>query len=614
MSHQRRGFALISTFLFLGMLFMMAVSMILMSRQRIYAGMSQHHQTQALYTAEAGLARAQVALENDIDWPGITDGTIDGMRGTYTVTFGNGKYDSVNNIGGLTSANSYRGAGTVPQNHALIIVNANVSGHRYTLEALVEGTASAGHMSDAILASGRIESKGDLHIDGISALDDAAEVDGSIQSNEPSGSNLVTWDGSGSAVITGAVGSGSPSSSAISMPGASILGGSELNSTAVIPNYDVGTEVDNNSGHSAMPSPSGGTVTLTGGDYSFGGGTISGDVVLKNDATLYISNDVTIQGTIRGSGSVWVKGTTKLKGDAEVTSHAEQTVSLYSKGSVVLTGFDGSEYLDDVLSGSSGLQQKLQDVEDAVAIVQDTVDGNPNMTDPAKLPHRYPGETVTNRIWDFSAVVGDHGFAQLINGTNRSNLLSDIKSHVDGLPAGETRDFVSRRLNKLNMAFGSYDDISGGLEEAEALNNYNSPAPDTTGIIDAVLTEAKYGNPAEMAIANDLWPETINIIKQVNYDKLGTSYFQGAIYTQGAFVANNEVQVLGAIIAEGHGNTPETFTLNRYPNSTFNVTVQPGDVYLGKRTRVTYVEEMFKDDALPNAGPKLLSKVLWMGR
>ena len=171
--------------MFLGMLFMMAVSMILMSRQRIFAGMSQHHQTQALYLAEAGLAKAQVALENDLGWPGVTDATIDGMRGTYTVTLGSGKYGSVNNIGGLTKVMSYRGPGSVPPNHALLIVTANVSGHRYTLEALVEGNGSAGYMSDAILGSGKITMKGDLHVDGIAALDDASVVEGSIQWPRP---------------------------------------------------------------------------------------------------------------------------------------------------------------------------------------------------------------------------------------------------------------------------------------------------------------------------------------------------------------------------------------------------------------------------------------------
>ena len=194
MRRHDKGIALISTLLFLGVMLMMALSMILTSRQRAFSGIAQHQQTQALYLAEAGLARTQVALESNLSWPGGTF-QIDGIPGEYTVNIGgHGKYDSVININNAFHADSYRGPGTVPPDHALLIIDANVAGHRYVLEALVRGTGTVSGMEDAILADGKVHTKGDLRVDGITALNDSTPVDGNIQSNSHDSSDAVVWE------------------------------------------------------------------------------------------------------------------------------------------------------------------------------------------------------------------------------------------------------------------------------------------------------------------------------------------------------------------------------------------------------------------------------------
>lgn len=625
MSHRRRGFALISTFMFLGMLFMMAVSMILMSRQRIFAGMSQHHQTQALYLAEAGLAKAQVALENDLGWPGVTDATIDGMRGTYTVTLGSGKYGSVNNIGGLTKVMSYRGPGSVPPNHALLIVTANVSGHRYTLEALVEGNGSAGYMSDAILGSGKITMKGDLHVDGIAALDDASVVEGSIQSNAATGSDLVTWDGTGSALVTGNVGTFGSSSSAINMPGATILGKTELNSKAVIPTYDVESEVNNNypSG-SPVSVVSGGQTLLAGGKHSYSGPAIDGDIVLEDGAELYVKGDLTINGSISGNGTVYVDGKTTFKGDSAVNANPDFSVSLKSKGSVLLTGFDGTEFMKNQ---SSSIKDLLDTAEKHVEYAQTTLKSNGNDLNAATVD-MIGGVGIT--MAGHSNHTANGGRLNLGIGTGlQKELILDLKDQIAALsPTGTeapTKRFLEKRLEKLEKAFGSTVDVDGSSDPADSIMDNYLATGETAGLLDAVTsvyfvdeldTSYPWSQPgsARLQKAKDIWPNVVNIIHSVNYDKLGTSYFQGAIYTQGNFVANNEVQVLGAIIVDGHGTTKETIELKELGVVKGTIELEPGDIYLGKATRVTYVEEMFKEDATTVTGPQLLTKNLWMGR
>ncbi|HIB64091.1 MAG TPA: hypothetical protein EYO33_02950 [Phycisphaerales bacterium] len=621
MSHRRRGFALISTFMFLGMLFMMAVSMILMSRQRIFAGMSQHHQTQALYLAEAGLAKAQVALENDLSWSGVTDATIPGMRGTYTVTFGTGKYDSVNNIGGLTPKPSYRGPNSVPQNSALLIVTSNVSGHRYTLEALVEGNGSVGYVTDAILGSGKIVMQGDLYVDGITALDDSSEVSGSIQSNASAGSNLVSWNGPGTALVTGNVGTQGSSASAISMSGATIQGSLELNSSTVIPSYDVANKVTANySAGTPVTIVPFGTTTLPAGKHSYSGPAIDGDIVLADGAELYVQGDLSINGTVRGNGSVYVNGKTTLKGDSEVTTNPDYSVSLYSEGSVVLTGFDGTEFMDNQ---GGQIQADLKNAEAHLKYLQQELSDNGNVL------NAYTADRVTTVLVNLG--LHDSGTpAQIIPGllledgtpvTPKKNLMYELRDQIDSLPASESKTFLSNRLSKLEDLFKSANlaDTVAPDPNLALMNNFEATG-ETKGLLDSVaavysVDHSKPSPPPRFEQAKKLWPNVVNLINSVTYDKIGSSYFQGAIYTQGSFVANNEVQVLGAIIVNGQGTTAETFTLKDVNNNSTTVTLKPGDIYLGKSTRVTYVEEMFKGNpSTPSIGPQLLSKNLWMGR
>ena len=619
MGHRKiRGIALISTFLFVGLLFMMAAAMVVTSRSRVFAGVSQHHQAQAFYLAESGLVRSMVALENDLDWPGVTDATIEGMPGTYTVTFGNDKYGSVNNIGIATTADGYRGPDSVPRNSAVLVVQANVSGQQYVLEALVDGRGSVGYMSDAILAAGRVRTHGDLHIDGISGLEDNTPVDGSIQSNLAESSDLVTWDGNGTALITGQVGISGSSASAIDMPGADIQGGPELNTVHNVPSYDVEAEVDGNSGHAAPSIDDGGT--LTGGKYSTSGDqTVNGDLILEDGAEIYIGGDLTVTGSIKGNGTVWVKGNTTFRGDSSVTTNDDFSVSLYSEGNVKLTGFDGTEFLANIDDETRHL---LRYTEHAVSEAQSIVEASGTTIPPPPADWNNPGDNMLNRLHELNSGMGIHvdGNGDVTDYWEEedeliTNAMGQLHDKLTDLPDGETKAFLQQRLDNLKRVFTSADDFDGAPSgydlEQVVIDNFDATG-ETAGFIDAVLDNQDQAH----------WNAAANMIRSVSYDKPGAAYFQGAIYTKGFFYADNEINVLGAIMVDGSvGTGEETFTRRVFDPATMRlvddptpITLGSGDVYLGQRTRVTYVEEFFTDDSSDSSGPQNLATMHWMGR
>jgi len=611
MTRYDRGIALISTFMVLGMLFMMALSMILMSRQRVFVGMGQYHQAQALYLAEAGMARAQAALESDINWSGVKDATIDGMPGKYTVEFKPGKMGSVRNLGNMTGReDSYHGEGSVPENSALLVVEANVSGHRYVLESLVEGQGSVGYVTDAILASGKVRAKGDLKVDGIAALDDSASVDGSIQSNDGGTEDVVVWEGGGEALITGHVGIKGSTGDAINMVGATILGGPELNSLSNIPKYDITSEVEANLGHPVPTIVEYGTTTLSGGKYTLPGGAINGDIVLADGATLYVDGDISINGSISGSGNVYVKGKTSFYGDSEISTNPDKSVSLYSKGDVTLSGFDGTKFLEDNPETAALLDDaefSLKHLQVGLSVTGGEFTGiKPYLdkTTTALGVHTHYGPSYIT----FDPIVKDG--AQLLKGRDVDvRTMKRLNSKILALPEGRTRDFLQERVDTLSQLFSSAADVYTGDppegEENLAVKAFLEDGK-TAGFLDAVIN----GNATSSTAFIDHWPAALNLINQIDYDKVGTSYFQGAIYTNGHFVADNEVNILGALILDGNGADKKSVTLG----DGSSVELSSGDVYLANSTRITYVEEMFKSGDLDLTGPQLLARRLWIGR
>jgi len=84
-------------------------------------------------------------------------------------------------------------------------------------------------------------------------------------------------------------------------------------------------------------------------------------------------------------------------------------------------------------------------------------------------------------------------------------------------------------------------------------------------------------------------------LELMDEDRLGTSYFQGNVYTRGAFYSSNEVTIIGSLSAVAD---PEEIESAHPWEPASGVELKPGDVYLGNGTRIEYV-----NDLMP--GPKV---------
>jgi len=97
---------------------------------------------------------------------------------------------------------------------------------------------------------------------------------------------------------------------------------------------------------------------------------ITGDIVLDN-ARLYIQGDLTVHGSIKGTGAVYVSGDTTLSGDAEVVAN-EDGVVIFSHGNVQLKGFSATEWMNSVTGNSPEWQKtklKMKELREGLEAV-----------------------------------------------------------------------------------------------------------------------------------------------------------------------------------------------------------------------------------------------------
>jgi hypothetical protein len=160
---------------------------------------------------------------------------------------------------------------------------------------------------------------------------------------------------------------------------------------------------------------------------------ISGDLELAGGAEVYVSGKLTVNGAIRGDGSVYVRDETRLQGDAFVNSNNH--LALLSGGDVHLTGFNGTEYIRDLGSEAS----------DRVDNVNFTIDEMVKMIDTAPpssvMGNMGPLDLMKHQI---SANPTDDTYHQSMT----NNQLGELIAIVQAEPQSATRDFVLSRMEE----------------------------------------------------------------------------------------------------------------------------------------------------------------------
>lgn len=573
-----RGFALVTLLMMIPVILLMIGALFAHLQSGSQWSGSRYGSTAAQYAAEAGAQHAVQELKAAPDWvTGFTDQPMVGGKGAYSIVFNQTKTGfqsrhSVNNFDG-EHPDSPLGPDTVPHGAALIAVEGKAGAYT-KLSYFIVGTGDdTVRVKQALLASGKIKMEGETKLTAVESMAERGTLDAVAHSNEDSGgSDLITWSpgvNGGSLLVEGEVKSSGSSSSAIDLSGYTPTNGTVTNAAKeAIPPAGIEAKVFMKRAATAF---SGGTSVPSGDNYydaTSSALVISGDLVLNGD--LYVEGDLQVNGSVSGNGSLYVSGDTSLFGDSRID--ADDKVALYSHGNVTLSGFDGDAYLDGIAAGDPDFAVWLADARWATQEIETLMlSGSWVGFDLSQVDMITSVLAPAYSIGDRNSLIPSHNGATLMR----------MKDYLEvNAPDSPSRNFMVEKLQKTSDIFAQNFNVLG-RPDTDMRSLFHSQG-EVAGIVDA---------------ANDLDDSALmlaafNIVRQINYDKLGASYFQGLIYTNGGFYSDNQVTVLGAVVVNDDG-TQSPFTA---PSGD---TVNPGELVLKGGSNITYVKDFFFG---PNAG------------
>lgn len=616
----KKGIIALTTLMISTVLLILIVTLLLSLQGDKHSVLRQNNATESLYVAEAGFADAVLSISKDNSWAPTSPVEVTLPNGgKYTVVFQPVSGSSVpsdvsiNNLYGYSYVNGPRGNGTVPPRTADVVIMVEANGRTERFEALISRGFSE-PVSVPLLSSGKIVLKGGVEVSGIESMSSPVQIESGIHSNSyENATGIISWDGEGEdAFINGDVTTASTYPTAITATGGTFnaLNVDTGQGARQFPNVDVDLAVLVGRHATVLLPSGGGTTVVSGSDHRFNGGVINGDLELRG-VNLFVNGDLEVNGTIKGSGAIYVKGTTSFRGNAELGMSGTEVLALFSKGNVKLEGFDGSQYLEARATENASFATWNEQAKWAHGQILETISSTSNYTSAVGAPAAPPpyvdettdaptgtwGNEPGNVIDQLRIVLGEDNPTETYPGTD-SNTLEKMAVYLETNYGGnESADFLVKRLRDIRPLY--QNKLDAALPDATMISNYNSSPSQNLGLLDALNDNYNTAGAKRAAGQSNIQ----------NFNKLGTSYFQGVVYTNGALYASNEVDIVGALLAERKGNSPQGTWDVKGDGS---VVLNSGDVYLGGGSSLIYNKELLEDPfAGSSFGPVVICS--WLG-
>lgn len=587
--HRVRGMALGVVLLLITVVVVGLAALLATAGRGLFASSQYQGRAIAKQAAEAGLARAQATLEADISFGGRLEEELTEGQGRFVVDFTGAATSKVRSYNNLASSVALGiPAGDLPAHSAFIVAIGSYDGFEVVLKAQVKAADES--LKFAGLASGVLEFDGSSTVSGLTSFTSGVSIEAGLHSNTTEPGSAIVWNGSAGDVlsVTGMVTSSAPAGSIQLSPLGTVSVKGTLTDQPPVPqlDYDIRELVERHSSSPGTPFPPAGLVTLGPGVHYFAGDqVIQGDLRLENGAELYVKGNLTVNGSIEGSGTVAVTKFTTLKGSSYLSATEGQYVALMSREGVSLTGFDGTSFLNTFTSSTPSLASDWNEVQGAIKGLQD-------MTDPTKPPGDWAGEKPYSN--------GDFDLTRQPLSTK--NGAAARLEHA--MPSGATGTFLAQKFYDIRLFYHKawfdmddvmvFDYVTPGHDRRayakELLGDYLTGAldPKKGGLADVLTSQDANFESLDSELQSGILRVRARI-QMEDLNRLGSAWFKGFVYSNGPIYVANEVTAIGAMETQG---------LEGVPDRTFgHRTLKAGDMYFAKGSELIYVDELLRSPA-----------------
>lgn len=581
---------------FMAIVFMAVIVVAQRARQGAQFQMEDEYDLAAFYAAEAGVQAALSrwsedasktwglnAADEQIDVP-LLDGDA-----SYSIRFS--PAFSVNNFNQASAADSALGTASVPPEMAYLVVEGQARGRTRRLEVLVARTGLVENPA-ALLGAAQIELSGNITLNGLRSTRDNTQVSADLVClNTSNSAEHIRQVNPGQVDIDGVISSNGAHAQSISstLSGANVSGGNLTSQNRSNPErVDIVGRVQAKAGL-GLPAPTltGTSTQLANQDYYVSSGlSYNGDLVL-NGSNLYIEGNLDLNGSISGSGAVFVNGETLVFGDSSVTSSDASGVALYSEGNLTLSGFDGTRLLTDLTSASGNDVNGVPYSTHLANFLKWSGEMNTLIgPEPTGVTTNFGhgGSSFDERVLALT-MTSDTAWASshlstittsagnpIVSTPEQAGAQLKLTELIAAQPDSPSTRFLTAKFRELN---GGDHFVTGGADIGEYMGPFGRPSDGpatwtgndslrnalqgqtshgffrTLGSVWPQLWAGTYPEADLVARRNELWHLARNMMNQMSLDRPGSAYFQGLIYSKGDIVAQNDLQVIGAVMAAG---------------------------------------------------------------
>ena len=595
---RRRGSVLMICLFLLLVISMLTTALFKLHLQSLQELSLRRERQQAAQMARAGLNHVLHLWTYNPAWSAALD-TVQNGEG-YRVFFAAAPYRSVNNLANpsaLSGAN-YRGEDVLPYSADLVV--SGLSGHSTVrLHSLIQHGIQFNRSLGAV---GKIRLVDDCEVRGIRSFFDPTEVGGGMLSKyqmSAAGDWAIEFSGPGT-LTAGATSRiealPQPGHQPAISPSIHAALGQQVRENSLdtpLPEFDVQQLM---TPHLSDPAPAGlsggtlGTSLISDSRCVHGNLAINGDLVFGNNGSLYVDGDLTLNGGVIGEGAIYCNGKVTIQGgSSSLITNQGNGAALFARGDVTLQGQSAVGYLDALGASHPAIQSKWNSVRNQLASIKNAVDTAPDpLTDlnGAKIAAQSlwglnwamskkevhsshpeynagvtPGQNWINSIPSPNGAYADAGSDALL-----PSLIDEIRNSLGPGYASDIRaQRIVHALEETHYYFRHNNDTAQLNAGASIVNNrLVGGGTEVVGWDDASLGHDSWSFEHGV-ISSDPWgaflaDPAVTFFAglrgfynnhPMDFSWLGSSNFQGIIYTEGNVTASNRFDVTGLIVSGG---------------------------------------------------------------